>query len=303
MKIGFIGGGNMGSAMIGALVAGGVRADEILVFARSKNETLRAKFGVRIAASEKEVANGADIVVIAVKPASYESVLKEISEAGKFNGADDFGVVNDKNLDDTKTRKFDASGSGLNLTVPRGENASQPIFITVAPNFSIRMVREILGTDAKVARTMPNMPSLIGEGVTAVNFSSNFTADERAAVMKILSYFGKTYEISEDKFAVFTAIAGSLPAYVFMFIEALADGAVLEGLGREIACEIACEAVAGSAKMAAAALKEGKHPARLKDEVCSPGGTTIEAVRVLENAKFRAAIIEAVSAVTRKAGK
>ncbi|QKF60414.1 pyrroline-5-carboxylate reductase [Campylobacter curvus] len=275
MKIGFIGGGNMGSAMIGSLVAGGVRVDEILVFARSKNETLRAKFGVRIAASEKEVANGADIVVIAVKPASYESVLKEISRASKFK---------------------------YNVSVV-GENTTQPIFITVAPNFSIQMVREVLGADAKVARTMPNMPSLIGEGVTAVNFSSNFTADERAAVMKILSYFGKTYEISEDKFAVFTAIAGSLPAYVFMFIEALADGAVLEGLGREIACEIACEAVAGSAKMAAAALKEGKHPARLKDEVCSPGGTTIEAVRVLENAKFRAAIIEAVSAVTRKAGK
>ncbi|WP_169784515.1 pyrroline-5-carboxylate reductase family protein [Campylobacter curvus] len=301
MKIGFIGGGNMGSAMIGALVAGGVRADEILVFARSKNEALRAKFGVRIAASEKEVANGADIVVIAVKPASYESVLKEISWAGKFNGADDFGVVNDKNSDDTKTRKFDANDS--NLTVPRGENASQPIFITVAPNFSIQMVREVLGADAKVARTMPNMPSLIGEGVTAVNFSSNFTADDRASVIKILSYFGKSYELAEDKFAVFTAIAGSLPAYVFMFIEALADGAVLEGLAREIACEIACEAVAGSAKMATAALKEGKHPARLKDEVCSPGGTTIEAVRVLENAKFRAAIIEAVSAATRKAKK
>lgn len=275
MKIGFIGGGNMGSAMIGALVTGGVRADEILVFARSKNEALRAKFGVRIAASEKEVANGADIVVIAVKPASYESVLKEISRASKF--------------------KHNASVVG--------ENAAQPIFITVAPNFSIQMVREILGADAKVARTMPNMPSLIGEGVTAVNFSSNFTADDRAAVMKILSCFGKTYELPEDKFAVFTAIAGSLPAYVFMFIEALADGAVLEGLGREIACEIACEAVAGSAKMAAAALKEGKHPARLKDEVCSPGGTTIEAVRVLENAKFRAAIIEAVSAATRKARK
>ena len=275
MKIGFIGGGNMGSAMIGALVTGGVRADEILVFARSKNEALRAKFGVRIAASEKEVANGADIVVIAVKPASYESVLKEISRASKF--------------------KHNASVVG--------ENAAQPIFITVAPNFSIQMVREILGADAKVARTMPNMPSLIGEGVTAVNFSSNFTADDRASVMKILSCFGKTYELPEDKFAVFTAIAGSLPAYVFMFIEALADGAVLEGLGREIACEIACEAVAGSAKMAAAALKEGKHPARLKDEVCSPGGTTIEAVRVLENAKFRAAIIEAVSAATRKARK
>jgi len=88
-----------------------------------------------------------------------------------------------------------------------------------------------------------------------------------------------------------------------MFIEALADGAVLEGLGREKAYAIVCEAVAGSAKMATAALKEGKHPARLKDEVCSPGGTTIEAVRVLENAKFRAAIIEAVSAATRKAGK
>lgn len=275
MKIGFIGGGNMGSAMIGSLVAGGVRVDEILVFARSKNETLRAKFGVRIAASEKEVANGADIVVIAVKPASYESVLKEISRASKFK---------------------------YNVSVV-GENTTQPIFITVAPNFSIQMVREVLGADAKVARTMPNMPSLIGEGVTAVNFSSNFTADDRAVVMKILSCFGKAYELAEDKFAVFTAIAGSLPAYVFMFIEALADGAVLEGLGREIACEIACEAVAGSAKMAAAALKEGKHPARLKDEVCSPGGTTIEAVRVLENAKFRAAIIEAVSAATRKAGK
>ena len=147
---------------------------------------------------------------------------------------------------------------------------------------------------------MPNTPATIGEGVTAVNFSSNFTADERVAVMKILSCFGKIYELEERLFPVFVGIAGSLPAYVFMFIEALADGAVLEGMTRQKAYEIACESVAGSAKMAGVLLKEGKHPAQLKDEVCSPSGTTIEDVRVLENAKFRAAIIEAVSAAANK---
>ena len=114
----------------------------------------------------------------------------------------------------------------------------------------------------------------------------------------IFENFGTVYELEEAKFAAFTGIAGSLPAYVFMFIEAAADAGVLEGLPRALAYEAVAASVAGSARLM---LKSGKHPAALKDEICSPGGTTIEAVKALEKGGFRAAVMDAVDACVKKA--
>ena len=145
---------------------------------------------------------------------------------------------------------------------------------------------------------MPNTPAAIAEGVSALCFNENLSADERAAVREIFENFGAVYELEETKFAAFTGIAGSLPAYVFMFIEALADAGVLEGLPRALAYEAVAASVASSARLM---LKSGKHPAALKDEICSPGGTTIEAVKALENGGFRAAAMDAVAACVKKA--
>lgn len=258
MKIGFIGGGNMASAMIGAICGSKfVNLSEIFVYDRSKNENLKFKFGVTPLSSEREIAQNSDIIVLAVKPNGYDDALNLIKK-------------------DIKNQ----------------------IIITLAPNFSIESAQAILGADKKIVRTMPNTPAAIGEGVTAVCFNANFNENERANVINLLQSFGKTHEIEEKLMPAFTAIAGSLPAYVFMFIEAVADGAALEGMPRAKAYEIIAASIAGSADMV---LKTAKHPAQLKDEVCSPGGTTIEALRVLEEGKFRSNLIEAVSAAARKA--
>lgn len=255
-KIGFIGGGNMGGAMIENL-AQRLGGERVFVYARSKTAALREKCGINACESEAAVASAADITVLATKPASYECILNLIKDAA------------------------------------RGK-----VVVTLAPSFSLEQSAQILGTQAKISRAMPNTPAAIAEGVSALCFNENLSADERAAVREIFENFGAVYELEETKFAAFTGIAGSLPAYVFMFIEAAADAGVLEGLPRVLAYEAVAASVAGSARLM---LKSGKHPAALKDEICSPGGTTIEAVKALENGGFRAAVIDAVGACVKKA--
>ena len=255
-KIGFIGGGNMGGAMIENL-AQRLGGERVFVYARSKTAALREKCGVNACESEAAVAQAADITVLATKPAAYVDILNLIKDAA------------------------------------RGK-----VIVTLAPSFSLEQASQILGAQAKIARAMPNTPAAIAEGVSALCFNENLSADERAAVRDIFENFGAVYELEEAKFAAFTGIAGSLPAYVFMFIEAAADAGVLEGLPRALTYEAVAASVAGSARLM---LKSGKHPAALKDEICSPGGTTIEAVKALENGGFRAAVMDAVGACVKKA--
>ena len=256
VKIGFIGGGNMGGAMIEYL-AQRLGGERVFVYARSKTADLREKCGVNACESEAAVASAADVTVLATKPAAYEGILNLIKE------------------------------------VARGK-----VIVTLAPSFSLEQSMQILGAQAKIARAMPNTPAAIAEGVSALCFNENLSADERTAVREIFENFGAVYELEEAKFAAFTGIAGSLPAYVFMFIEAAADAGVLEGLPRALAHEAVAASVAGSARLM---LKSSKHPAALKDEICSPGGTTIEAVKTLEKGGFRAAVMDAVAACVKKA--
>ena len=145
---------------------------------------------------------------------------------------------------------------------------------------------------------MPNTPALVGEGVTGVCKNPLITEEEFSYVMSLLGSFGMAEAISENLMDVCVAVSGSSPAYVFMLIEAMADAAVADGMPRDKAYKFAAQAVLGSAKMV---LETGKHPGELKDMVCSPGGTTIEAVRVLEDKGFRSSIIEAMKACTAKA--
>ena len=144
---------------------------------------------------------------------------------------------------------------------------------------------------------MPNTPALVGEGMSAICPNKNITSDELEYVGKLYNSFGK-YEILEEKdFRAFIALCGSSPAYVFMFIEAMADAAVKLGIPRTKAYKLAEQSILGSAKLA---LETGKHPGVLKDEVCSPGGTTIEAVIDLEKNGFRNTIISAVEKCAEK---
>jgi pyrroline-5-carboxylate reductase len=141
---------------------------------------------------------------------------------------------------------------------------------------------------------------MVGEGMTAISFNSKITEADKAATISIFESFGKAEVIDEYLMDVVPAISGSSPAYVYMFIEALADGAVLGGIPRAKAYKMAAQAVLGSAKMV---LETGKHPGELKDSVCSPAGTTIDAVYTLEKNNFRGTVISAMDSCTAKARK
>ena len=144
---------------------------------------------------------------------------------------------------------------------------------------------------------MPNTPAMVGEGMASISPNVNVTEEETADVVAIFSSFGKAVVTDEKLIDAVCGLSGSGPAYVYMFIEALADGAVREGMPRQMAYTFAAQTVLGSAKMV---LETGRHPGALKDDVCSPGGTTIEAVRTLEESGFRAAAMNAVIASAEK---
>ena len=258
-KIGFIGCGNMAQAMISALVKSKlIESNQIIVSNRSKSilEKMNKEYGITIASNNIEVAEKCDIVFLAVKPNLYEMVMKEIKDS--------------KTID--------------------------KIFVSIAPGKTMEFLETHLGTDAKILRTMPNTPSMVSEGMTAICPNQNINSEELELLVKLIESFGAVEIIEEKLFDAVVAVSGSSPAYVFMFIEAMADAAVIQGMPRAQAYRFAAQAVLGSAKMV---LESKRHPGELKDMVCSPGGTTIEAVAVLEERGMRSAVIEAM----RKCGQ
>ena len=256
MKLGFIGTGNMASAIMGGIIKNNViPAEEIIgadLFAPGR-ERVQKEYGINVTADNKEVAQKAETIILSVKPQFYESVIADIKD-----------VVTDKQ-----------------------------IIITIAPGKTLAWLAEQFGKDVKIVRTMPNTPAMVGEGMTAATPNEYVTKEELDYACKILSAFGKVEVVTEHMMDAVVAVSGSSPAYVFMFIEAMADAAVAEGMPRAQAYKFAAQAVLGSAKMV---LETGKHPGELKDMVCSPAGTTIEAVGVLEEHGFRSAIIDAMKA-------
>ncbi|MCR5735870.1 MAG: pyrroline-5-carboxylate reductase [Lachnospiraceae bacterium] len=256
MKIGFIGLGNMGSAMIGGIIKKGTVNSSDITGAEQSKERCRLiseKYGIKTTVSNKEAAENADFLVLSVKPQVYEEVIDDIKD-----------TVNDKT-----------------------------VIISIAPGKTIEWITSRFGRSLKIVRCMPNTPALVLEGCTGVVRGDGVTDEEFEEVKNILNSFGKATQVSESQIDAVVAISGSSPAYVFMMIEAMADAAVREGLPRDKAYEMAAQAVYGSAKMV---LETGKHPGELKDMVCSPAGTTIEAVKVLENMGFRASLMEAMKA-------
>ena len=179
------------------------------------------------------------------------------------------------------------------ITQIKDHHRADQLIITIAPGKTLSWLAEKFGKDVKIVRTMPNTPALVGEGMTGATPNEFVTEAELKYVCEILSGFSKVEVISEKLMDTVVAVSGSSPAYVFMFIEAMADAAVEQGMPRAQAYKFAAQAVMGSAKMV---LETGKHPGELKDMVCSPAGTTIKAVRVLEKEGLRSAVIEAMDA-------
>ncbi len=260
MKIGFIGLGNMAKAMMeGMLNQGVLTADE--VYGSSKTEdtakTVARLFGIHTCTDNKAVAKEADYLFLAVKPQFFAQVIEEIKEDVKEN----------------------------------------TVVISIAAGKTMDFIEQCFGKKVKLIRCMPNTPALVGEGCTGYCVGEGVDESQQKQVEVWLNSFGKAYQVPEKLMDVVVGVSGSSPAYVFMFIEAMADQAVAEGMPRTQALSMAAQSVLGSAKMV---LETGIHPGQLKDMVCSPGGTTIQAVKVLEECGMRAAVMDAMEACIEK---
>lgn len=254
-KIGFIGSGNMAKAMIGGIVKSGlVNSENIISSDLNENilASIKNEFNINTTTKSEDVVKNSDIIIVAVKPNIYDIVLESVKEF------------------------IDA----------------KKIIVTIAAGKNISSIENIIGADKKVIRTMPNTPALVNEGMSAICPNKNILDEELKIVKSIFSSFGKAEVVNEYLIDSVIGVSGSSPAYVFMFIEAMADAAVLHGMSRNQAYKFAAQSVMGSAKMV---LETGMHPGELKDMVCSPGGTTIEAVKTLENKGFRSSVIDAIT--------
>ncbi len=173
------------------------------------------------------------------------------------------------------------------------------VIIAIAPGYPVAKIKTFLGEKIKVIRAMPNTPALVGEGMTAYCFSDDeINEEEHNLIKQMLSCFGKSLRIEENNMEAIMATSGSSPAYAYMFMEAMADAAVSFGLPRQDSYMLAAQALKGAAQMV---LETRKHPAQLKDDVCSPGGTTIQAVLKLEETQLRSSVIQAMTANYDKA--
>ena len=172
----------------------------------------------------------------------------------------------------------------------------QQLVVSIAAGVTIAQMEEVLG-QRKIVRVMPNTPALVGEGMTSISNNPHVTVEEAAEIQKLFESMGKAAQVPESMIDAVIGVSGSSPAYTYLFIEALTDGAVAEGMTRQMAYEFAAQAVLGAAKMV---LETKEHPGVLKDNVSSPGGTTIQAVKTLEENGFRAAVMKAVHAAAEK---
>ena len=264
MKLGFIGCGNMANAIMGGIIrAGLVPAEEIIGSDPTADgrERTRRENGILVTDSNREVVEKAEVLFFTIKPQYFHEMIAGIRDL----------VREDQ----------------LIISIAAGRTLAY-----IASEFGEKKV--------KVVRLMPNTPAMVGEGMTAACANENVSKEELAYAVKICAGFGRAEIVPESLFDVVTAVSGSSPAYVFMFIEAMADAAVQGGMARAQAYTFAAQAVLGSAKMV---LETGKHPGELKDMVTSPAGTTIEAVRVLEEKGFRSAVFEGTKACMEKSAQ
>lgn len=258
-EFGFIGAGNMGFALMSGMVKSGMK-DNIIFTDKSLDRKIYVveQLEVQPINTNADVIEKAKYIILAIKPQFLEEVIDEIKDK----------LTQDK------------------------------IIISLSP-ISISHLKKLLKPDTKIVRVMPNVPALVSEGMSVISFSDDdFSDDEKNKVISIFNAVGKCELMDESYLNAVIPISGSSPAYVFMFIEAMADAAVRYGINRKTAYKLAAQAVMGSAKLV---LETNEHPAALKDNVCSPGGTTIEAIAVLEENGFRNSIIKAIDACYKRA--
>jgi pyrroline-5-carboxylate reductase len=255
-----IGSGNMGFALMSAAKG----ADIYITDADSeKAKSAAASLGAKILSSNIEAVEKGDIIFLAVKPQVLQQVLAEIASAAN--------------------KKLASGGA--------------PVFVSMAAGWSIAKIQGVLGAKIPVARIMPNTPALIGKGMIALSASPEVSAQSVSEIEKLLSGAGIIDKVDERFMDAVTGLSGSGPAFVYLFIEALADGGVRAGLPRDKALRYAAQTALGAAAMVQ---ETGKHPGELKDMVTSPGGTTIAGIAALEDGAFRSTVIKAVEAAWKR---
>jgi pyrroline-5-carboxylate reductase len=257
--VGFIGAGNMGEAMIQAILKKNVAKVNFFDINKEKKQSLEA-YGATSQLSEEALVKESEYIVLTIKPQYYEDVIAKI-------------------------KPF--------LT-------KEKVIITVAPGFSLERLEALIG-GCSVIRTMPNTPALIQKGVSAYCYKEEKVTQEQVEVFKkIFDTFGKSFYVKEEMMEAVVATSGSSPAYGYVMIEAMVDAAVSYGLPRDTAYEMAALSIKGACEMI---LETKKHPGVLKDQVTSPGGTTIEAIKKLEEKGFRTALIQGMDACYQKANQ
>ena len=261
-KLGFIGGGNMAEAMIkGLLSASFIEAKSIFVSepSKPKRDALHAEYKIKVTADNCELVKKCDILILAVKPQILQEVLIDI----------------------------------------RSLVGSDKLVISIAAGIPISIMDDALrgGKNKKfsIVRTMPNTPSLVQEGVTAIASGKHVNKTDVKIAHRIFEAVGRTVDVEEGQLDAVTGLSGSGPAYIFMLIEALSDAGVKMGLPRDVANTLTIQTVLGSAKLAR---ESGKHPGELKDMVTSPAGTTISGLHALEEGSLRTTMMNAVEDAT-----
>ncbi len=261
MRVGLIGGGFMGEAMVSALVKDGVaQAGEVTVsdIAEARRRHLADRYGVAVTVDSAEAARDAELVVLAVKPQEFSGVASDV----------------------------------------RGKLDAGQTVLTIMAGVTIARVVEGLGY-AAVARAMPNTAAFVGQAMSVWTTTEVVSEAGREAVARLLQALGREVRVGDEKYLdMATAVSGSGPGFVFLFLEAFIDAAVHIGLRRELAEELAVQTLFGSACLAR---ETGKHPAELRNMVTSPGGTTAAGLLILEEAGLRGAVIDAVEAAYERA--
>lgn len=256
----FIGGGNMAESLLAGLLRKGLVTAERLTVSDPdlrRRELLAARFGVAVTADNRSAARGADMLVLCVEPQILDAVLAEVAPCLQTN----------------------------------------PLLISVAAGYPLARMQAHLKTAIRLVRAMPNTPSMIGEGVTALSMVAGLSSGDRDQARCLFESVGKVVVVEERLMDAVTGLSGSGPAYVFAMVEALADGGVLMGLPRATAQVLAAQTLAGAASMV---INQGEHPGLLKDRVASPGGTTIAGLYRLEQGRLRATLMSAVDAATQR---
>ena len=269
MKLGFIGSGKMATALVHGVIKSGVcqPADIIVGDAiASAAQKLATATGARLATSNEEVFHGADTVILAVKPHDALAAIAHLPSAGQAEH--------------------------------RGASPQGKLLLSIVAGLPIASLEDASGPRFRVIRSMPNTPALVLQGASGFSLGTNATDQDAETARRVFGSVGIAVQVKESLLDAVTGLSGSGPAYIFTVIESLADGGVLMGLPRDLALQLAAQTVMGSASMV---LQTGLHPAALRDQVASPGGTTIAGIEQLEAKGLRAALIAAVRAATEKA--